>query len=149
MKIKNTQVIGGKVPYDYIFDDEGKVKEELIPGGIVDVANTPITAGGSTKTVQGWVNIIKAITLEEYTMSNFTLLSTSQQAPLGMTWGDWIISEYNTDGYVIDPNAENNEVSIGLPGGLFSPISENDTSSSVVLRTSQIHDGSSYVSHDD
>lgn len=47
------------------------------------------------------------------TIINFTLdtsyigqyvsgLTTNQQAEAGMTWGEWVESEYNVDGYVVD-----------------------------------------------
>ena len=32
-------------------------------------------------------------------MISFTIAGTSYQAEEGMTWGEWIASSYNTDGY--------------------------------------------------
>lgn len=36
------------------------------------------------------------------TLISFNIDSTSYQAEEGMTWGDWVDSEYNTDGFFID-----------------------------------------------
>ena len=58
------------------------------------------------------------------TIINFTLdtsyigqyvsgLTTNQQAEAGMTWGEWVESEYNVDGYVVDES--------WLPGSIAVP----------------------------
>ena len=58
------------------------------------------------------------------TIINFTLdtsyigqyvsgLTTNQQAEAGMTWGEWVESEYNVDGYVVDES--------WLPGTIAIP----------------------------
>lgn len=38
---------------------------------------------------------------EEATLITFTIDGTEYQTEDGMTWGEWVESEYNTDGYVI------------------------------------------------
>lgn len=40
-------------------------------------------------------------------------LTTNQQAEAGMTWGEWVESEYNVDGYVVDES--------WLPGSIAVP----------------------------
>lgn len=59
---------------------------------------------------------------------NFTIDQTSYQAELGMTWGEWVNSAYNTDGYFVGPsnmifNMVTNKyvvMAIGTPGVLSS-----------------------------
>lgn len=38
---------------------------------------------------------------EEASLISFTIDGTSYQAEEGMTWGEWVESEYNTDGFII------------------------------------------------
>ena len=46
----------------------------------------------------------------------FTIDGTTYQAMNGMTWGEWVNSEYNTGGFSISNNAvikdDNNEISV-------------------------------------
>ena len=64
------------------------------------------------------------IAVKDVPMINFTLdtsyigqyvsgLTTNQQAEAGMTWGEWVESEYNVDGYVVDES--------WLPGSIAVP----------------------------
>lgn len=39
---------------------------------------------------------------KETTLISFTIRGTSYQAEEGMTWGEWVASEYNTDGFVVN-----------------------------------------------
>lgn len=36
------------------------------------------------------------------TLISFTIDGTTYQAEEGMTWGEWVESDYNTDGYIVD-----------------------------------------------
>jgi hypothetical protein len=52
---------------------------------------------GTSGIPNGW-------TVEDYVESNlitFTIDGSEYQAEEGMTWADWVNSEYNTDGYYI------------------------------------------------
>lgn len=46
---------------------------------------------------------ITSFTIEGYGDSNGPEFSQSYQAERGMTWEDWINSEYNTNGFYIEP----------------------------------------------
>ena len=41
------------------------------------------------------------------TLITFTINGTSYQAEDGMTWGEWVNSSYNTDGFVLNTKYEN------------------------------------------
>ena len=64
-------------------------------------------------TYTGTATFTVAVKDAPVTLINFTLdtsdigqyvsgLTTNQQAEAGMTWGEWVESEYNVDGYVVD-----------------------------------------------
>jgi len=42
--------------------------------------------------------------LNKPSLISFTFEGTTYQAEEGMTWGEWVNSEYNTGGFVIDEN---------------------------------------------
>lgn len=44
------------------------------------------------------------------TLITFTIDGEEYQAEEGMTWGEWVESEYNTDGFVTDPESTGNSL---------------------------------------
>ena len=86
-----------------------------------DVDETKIQYAG---TYTGTATFTIAVKDVPVTIINFTLdtsyigqyvsgLTTNQQAEAGMTWGEWVESEYNVDGYVVDES--------WLPGSIAVP----------------------------
>lgn len=54
---------------------------------------------------------------QKVTVISFTIASTSYQAEEGMTWNEWINSNYNTDGYAL--YTDNTIYRDGSVGALF------------------------------
>ena len=86
-----------------------------------DIDETKIQYAG---TYTGTATFTIAVKDAPVTIINFTLdtsfigqyvsgLTTNQQAEAGMTWGEWVESEYNVDGYVVDES--------WLPGSIAVP----------------------------
>ena len=64
---------------------------------------------------------------------SFTISSTSYQAEEGMTWGEWVASDYNTGGYVLSGNI------IKTPEGAFVKLNGN-----FVVSSDTVVDNASY-----
>ena len=60
--------------------------------------------------------VIQDVIPPKVTLISFTIAGTSYQAEDGMTWGEWVESEYNTNGYQIDNQGDGNGLYIQLDG---------------------------------
>jgi hypothetical protein len=72
------------------------------------------------------------------TLISFTIDGVSYQAEDGMTWGEWLESEYNTDGYVVGQAGNSIDTSDNL-SGVYS------SSSGYVSKNSTINADEHYV----
>lgn len=70
----------------------------------------------------------------EVNLISFTINNIQYQAQEGMTWGKWVYSQYNTQGYYIDSDG-----SIAHPNGFWIGTSEN-----YVLSLGVIQEGYEY-----
>ena len=75
------------------------------------------------------------------TLIRFTIAGTSYQAEDGMTWGEWVESEYNTNGYQIDNQGDGNGLYIQLDGGWHVKTSD----SALVTSVNAVIDGGQYI----
>ena len=66
--------------------------------------------------------------------------ANSYEAEEGMTWAQWIESNYNTDGYFL----ENGSGRVMHPSGYY-PVALNTTTSTVIPNTDTIINGHTYV----
>ena len=101
--------------------------ENVAPGGEILAVNPADSAAGTANitfdidesaiqyagTYTGSATFTIAVKDVPKAMINFTIDGTSYQAEAGMTWGEWVESEYNVDGYVVDES--------WLPGSIAVP----------------------------
>ena len=115
------------------------------PAPLVSIDDANFIANNIKKDVSifGLTGAYEAETVEEYdgTISiadlvkliSFTISSTSYQAEEGMTWGEWVASDYNTGGYVLSGNI------IKTPEGAFVKLNGN-----FVVSSDTVVDNASY-----
>ena len=77
------------------------------------------------------------------TLISFNIASMSYQAEEGMTWGEWVNSDYNTNGWTDDGEYVYNSFGAGV-----TFVSTNSTLSGRVTPTDEIIDGFSYSTRD-
>ena len=87
------------------FQSKNKFEEKNNAGEILDSSivfvkdSNEIYTHGEEYQFVGWSKLIPPKQI-----ITFSILSVIYQAEEGMTWGDWINSNYNTDGYYITKN---------------------------------------------
>lgn len=69
---------------------------------------------------------------EEVNIISFTIASTSYQAEEGMTWGEWVDSEYNTESWITDGEYiyytwGDNATFVSTDGTLSGRVTPNET----------------------
>lgn len=68
-----------------------------------EVSNVPSAAW---ELVKGELGVVDGPTLINFTISGTTYQTTTYQAEEGMIWGEWVDSEYNTSGLIINSSAK-------------------------------------------
>ena len=96
-----------------------------------DIDESTIQYAGTYTGTATFTIAVKAV---PKTIINFTIDGTSYQAEEGMTWGDWVNSEYDNDEFSVDINAIKKGVSFVSNGG-----------SNIVYTNNQITANAAYV----
>lgn len=125
----------GEVGWKYELGLTGAIKE-------VDFGSTPQKV---SKEFYDWfIDVTEEITGSvEDELITFTIDGITYQAEEGMTWGEWVDSEYNTNGYIISGN-----YIYRAPGMIMYYISIDGTASGRVLKTNEITDGYAYSTYE-
>ena len=101
---------------------------------IAELSDKEITITCAGKKMLSDIVIVNPAVEEEVSLISFTIDSTSYQAEEGMTWADWIDSEYSDGTYAPHPNMVTQPCK--YPNSYF--ITEDGTSGGSVLMTDTI-----------
>ena len=125
----------GEVGWKYELGLTGAIKE-------VDFGSTPQKV---SKEFYDWFTGVTEEITASAELISFTIEGKTYQAEEGMTWGEWVESEYNNglDKYRISGN-----YIYKAPGMTMYYISTDGTASGRVLKTNEITDGYAYSTYD-
>ncbi len=84
---------------------QAKTEQEQLTAPTISLDGDTLTMTATDENTKEFVIFIDGVEMATVSsLISFTIDGTQYQAESSMTWGQWVTSEYNTDGYVVNNN---------------------------------------------